>query len=74
MILCILKGILPFKMHKIMFFSRKPKARSRFHQYLGRVGLPLTQVFFCLALVAIHKLNVKLKFSRGCLGKRKTMP
>ena len=27
-ILCILKGILPFKMHKIIYFSRKPEKKS----------------------------------------------
>ena len=31
-ILCILKGISPFKMHKIIFLSRKPEKNSRFHQ------------------------------------------
>ena len=31
-ILCILKGILPFKMYKIIYFSRKPKKNPRFHQ------------------------------------------
>ena len=30
-IICILKGILPFKMHKIRFFPRKSE-KSRFHQ------------------------------------------
>ena len=37
-ILCILKGISPFKMHKIIFFSRKPEKNST--RNLGRVGLP----------------------------------
>ena len=31
-ILCILKGISPFKMHKIIFFSRRPEKEPRFHQ------------------------------------------
>ena len=31
-ILCILKGILPFKMHKIIFFSRKLEKKYRFYQ------------------------------------------
>ena len=31
-ILCILKGILPFKMHKIIFFSEDLNLFSRFHQ------------------------------------------
>ena len=31
-ILCILKGILPFKMHKIIYFSKKPEKKPRFHQ------------------------------------------
>ena len=31
-ILCILKGISPFKMHKIIFFSRRPEKKYRFHQ------------------------------------------
>ena len=31
-ILCILKGEMPFKMHKIIFFPRKPEQNSRFHQ------------------------------------------
>ena len=30
-ILCILKGSSPFKMHKIIYFSRKPEKNSRFH-------------------------------------------
>ena len=30
MILCILKGISPFKMHKIIFFSRKPEKNPGF--------------------------------------------
>ena len=30
LILCILKGISPFKMHN--FFFRKPEKNSRFHQ------------------------------------------
>ena len=30
-ILCILKGFLPFKMHKIILFFRKPEKNSRFH-------------------------------------------
>ena len=33
MILCILKGISPFKMHKIIFFPENLK-KSRFHQYM----------------------------------------
>ena len=33
-ILCILKGISPFKMHKVIFFSRKPEKNSRFHQLI----------------------------------------
>ena len=46
-----LKGILPFKMHKIIFFSRKPEKNSRFPPVnLDRVGLPLTQVFFLFDL------------------------
>ena len=31
-ILCILKGISTFKMHKIIYFTRKPEKNSRFHQ------------------------------------------
>ena len=31
-ILCILKGISPFKTHKIIFHPRKPEKNSRFHQ------------------------------------------
>ena len=31
-ILCILKDISPFNMHKIIFFSRKPDIKSRFLQ------------------------------------------
>ena len=31
-ILCILEGISPFKMHKIIFFTRTPENISRFHQ------------------------------------------
>ena len=30
-ILCILKGILPFKMYKIIFFSRKPEKSLGFN-------------------------------------------
>ena len=45
LILCILKGISPFKMHKIIFL---PENLEKF--YLGRVGLPLTQVFFFFCL------------------------
>ena len=47
-ILCILKGILPFKMHKIVYFSRKPEKILGFTNIfnVGRVRLPLTQIFF----------------------------
>ena len=39
--LCILKGISPFKMHKIIFFSRKPEKKFKVSPVnLGRVGLP----------------------------------
>ena len=39
-ILCILKGILPFKMHKIIFFSRKPEKIYLVSPVnLGRAGL-----------------------------------
>ena len=31
-ILWIWKGIQPFKMHKIIFYSRKPEKNSMFHQ------------------------------------------
>ena len=31
-ILCILIGISPFKMHKIIFSSRKPEKNPRFYQ------------------------------------------
>ena len=31
-ILCILKSILPFKMHKIIYFPEKNEKKSRFHQ------------------------------------------
>ena len=31
-ILCILKGMSPFKMHKIIFFLRKPEINCMFHQ------------------------------------------
>ena len=39
-ILCILKGILPFKMHKIIFFPENQKKFKVSPVYLGRVGLP----------------------------------
>ena len=41
MILGILKGALPFKMHKIIFFTEKPeKIFLVLPVNLGRVGLP----------------------------------
>ena len=41
MILCILKGISPFKMHKKFFFPIKPEKKFQVSQVnLGRVGLP----------------------------------
>ena len=30
-ILCVLKGKMPFKMHKIIFFPENLKKKSRFH-------------------------------------------
>ena len=38
-ILCILKGILPFKMHKIIFFPENLKIILDSPLNLGRVGL-----------------------------------
>ena len=51
-ILCILKGILPFKMHKIIFFPENLKkllGNKGSPVNFGGVGLPKTQVFFYLA-------------------------
>ena len=39
-ILCILKGNSPFKMHKKIFFSENLKKILGFTRNLGRVGLP----------------------------------
>ena len=45
MILCILKGILPFKMHKIIFLPEKLIKFKVSPVNLIRVCLPETQVF-----------------------------
>ena len=52
-ILCIFKGILPFKCIIIIYFFRKPEKNSRCTPVnLGRVGLPLnTGSLFGLSLV-----------------------
>ena len=47
--LCILKGILPFKMHKIYFFPKNLKN-------LDMVRLSLTQAIILFGLVDIHLL------------------
>ena len=53
-ILCILKGEMPFKMHKIIFFSRKNKYVCL--PYLKfSYPLPGTHLLFYLPLVAKHK-------------------
>ena len=39
-ILCILKGISPFKMHKVIFFSENLKKIKVSPVNLGRVGFP----------------------------------
>ena len=51
MILCILKGKMPFKMHKIIFFSRKPGKNSVSPVNLGRVIYPNTGIFFLFGLI-----------------------
>ena len=43
--LCILKGSLPFKMHKIIYFPENLKQISMFHFRLGRVTLN-TGIFY----------------------------
>ena len=44
LILCILKGISPFKMHKIMFFLEKPVSyRSVINIYFGCSKEPLVE-------------------------------
>ena len=50
-ILCILKGKIPFKMHKIIFFFRKNEEKNVYLPYL-KFSDPLseTHFFFCLAL------------------------
>ena len=42
--LCILKDISPFKMHKIIFFARKPDKNNWVSQ-VNRVGLPTPKDF-----------------------------
>ena len=52
-------------------FSRKPEKNSRVSPVnLGRVGLPLTRVFFILALLQMHKSpqNANANLSRGARG------
>ena len=42
-ILCILKGILPFKTHKMIYFFRRPEKIFEVSSVnLARAGLPLT--------------------------------
>ena len=53
MILCILKGILPFKMHKIIYFSRKPEKKILgFTSKSGKGGVTLNTDIFLFGLIS----------------------
>ena len=58
MMLCILKGISAFKMHKIKKNIRKPEKILGFTRKLRRAGLPKTQVSFYLALARAGKKDI----------------
>ena len=71
-ILCISKGISPFKMHKIIFFSKNLKKILDFTIVnLGRARLSFTQVFGLIQIVyfsvQIRLLNNKI-LAKGKIG------
>ena len=58
MMLCILKGISAFQMHKIKKISENLTKLLGFTSKLDRVGLPKTQVSFYLALARAGKKDI----------------
>ena len=73
MILCILKSISPFKMHKVNFFSRKPEKKNLgfTSKLIGRVGqgwATLNTSIFYLTLILSSVSHVILCNYTGCLG------
>ena len=63
-ILCILKGAMPFKMHKIIFFSRKKDMCAYHTKYFQTRYLKHIHFLFGLIRAYIAAIMIRLSISR----------